>query len=62
MDSDLVRVEYQKELSEKLHYRKLYLELQERSYHYEQMMHEYERLYTEFLTKSIKNEKEKIEL
>ena len=40
----------------------MYLELQERCYHYQQMMQEYERLYTEFLTKSIKAEKEKVDL
>jgi hypothetical protein len=62
MDSDLLRQEYIKEKAEKTNYRRQYLELQERCFHYQQMMVEYEKLYTEFLTKSIKAEKQKVEL
>ncbi|CDW81842.1 UNKNOWN [Stylonychia lemnae] len=62
MDSYLLRQEYLREQTEKTQFRNLYLEQQERCYHYQQMMQEYERLYSEFLTKSIKAEKEKMEL
>lgn len=61
-DSNALKQEISKEQMEKRRYRSLYLELQERCYHYQSMMEEYERLYSEFLTKCIKAEKDKMEM
>lgn len=62
MDTELLRSEYHREQTEKVHFRNLWKELQERSSHYEAMMQEYERLYTTFLTRSIQAEKDKMDL
>lgn len=61
-DLDTLRDDYKKANKEKIRFRKLYHELQERSFHYQAMMSEYEKLYSEFLGKCIKTEKEKVEL
>ena len=38
MDAELLKQEYFKEQAEKVSYRNQFLELQERCYHYQQMM------------------------
>ncbi len=52
----------EREQSEKTQYRRQLFEVKERLHHFERMKAEYEKLYTEFLVKSIKAERDKQQL
>jgi uridine kinase len=62
MDLELLKREYIREKGEKKKYRRVYNEVQERCYHYQKMMNEYEKLYCQYLERSIKAEKDKVEI
>ena len=61
-DIDLIKKEYQKENLCKKQFRRQMFEVQERLIHFERMKDDYEKLYGEFLIKSITAEKEKNKL
>jgi len=61
-DIDFIKKEYERENIEKKQYRRQMFEVQERLAMFERMKDDYEKLYSEFLIKSITAEKQKIVL
>ena len=61
-DIDMIKKEYSRENLEKKQYRKQMFEVQALLKEFERMKEDYEKLYGEFLIKSIKIEKEKLAL
>ena len=61
-DYEHLQAEFEREKLEKNQYRRQFFELQERLNHFERMKEEYEGLYTQFLVKSIKAERDKMAL
>lgn len=59
---DGLKKDFDCEQSEKTQYRRQLFEVKERLHHFERMKAEYEKLYTEFLVKSIKAERDKQQL